>query len=129
MKDSESRRDIVLGRKFSLLDDKESLEVTRVTVSVSFWTERLMIHSCSNAADAVILFTGSGCIILDMRSCANDDICNSDGKMSDELEQSLEHKLSSLESSSEKIKSSDLNNDVREGGVPQRSTYKVTPNE
>ena len=33
--DSDSARDSVLGLKLSLLDDRESLEVTRITFSVS----------------------------------------------------------------------------------------------
>ena len=33
--DSDSARDNVLGLKLSLLDDRESLEVTRITFSVS----------------------------------------------------------------------------------------------
>lgn len=119
--------------KLSLLGDKESFEVTRVTIRVSSPLECLMIHSCFNASEAVILCSGSGRIILDMRSWAKGEIFNFDGNSSDD-----EHRLewdSSLmdatqtESSSVKSASSDLKKDVEAGGVPQSITNSVTPRE
>mmetsp|Transcript_24890 Transcript_24890/g.37917 ORF Transcript_24890/g.37917 Transcript_24890/m.37917 type:complete len:107 (-) Transcript_24890:825-1145(-) len=59
--DSVSASDKVLDLdKLSLLGDKESFEVTRVTIRVSSSLECLMIHSCFNASEAVILCSGSG---------------------------------------------------------------------
>lgn len=133
--DSDSARDSVLGLKLSLLDERESREVAFITLSVSPSTESFMIHWCFNASEALILLFGSGWIILDMRSWAKCEICNSDGNSSDEIVHSLERELSSqadavqLESPSEKSASSDLKNDVEEGGVPHSITYNVMPRE
>ena len=81
--DSVSANDNVLVLVVSVLEVKEILDVTCIILWVSSSTECMVIHWCFNASDASVLFSGSGWIILEIRSCADGDIFNSEGNSSD----------------------------------------------